>query len=373
VTADLPGRTDVVVVGGGIAGVSAAYFLAVAGREVLLIEREPQLALHTTGRSAAIFLEHYGGAANQRLTAASRSFLTSPPDGLCDHPILTPRPFVMFAPPGDERAIDDVYEQVGRLAVVERLDPAATLELAPYLRPEAVGAAFLEPGAQDIDVMGLHQGFVRGARAAGAVIARGAGLVDVARDDAGWTITTDRGLVRSQVLVDAAGAWGDEVARLAGVEPVGLVPMRRTACTATVPPVPPAGPMVATVGPGFYAKPEPGGLMLVSPADETPSDPCDARPEEIDVARALDAMDAVTTLGARHVTRAWAGLRTFAPDREPVIGWDDAVPGFCWMVGQGGTGIQTAPAAGELLAGVVTGVMRSELGPERLRVSSSWL
>jgi D-arginine dehydrogenase len=148
--------------------------------------------------------------------------------------------------------------------------------------------------------------------------------------------------------------------------------MRRTACTVTVPPVPPDGPMVATVGPGFYAKPESGAHMLVSPADETPSDPCDARPEEIDVARALDAMDGATTLGARHVTRAWAGLRTFAPDRDPVIGWDDAVPGFCWMVGQGGTGIQTAPAAGELLAGVVTGAVRSELGPERLRVSSSW-
>jgi D-arginine dehydrogenase len=319
-----------------------------------------------------MYLEHYGGPANQRLTLASRAFLTSPPEGLCDHPVLTPRAFVTFAPPDELERLDELQAEVGELAEIERLDAAATLDLAPYLRPGVIGGSLHEPGAQDIDVMALHQGFVRGARAAGAAIARSAGLVALGPGrSARWRVTTLAGEVDADVVVDAAGAWGDEVARLAGVAPVGLMPLRRTAFTVTVPPVPPNGPMVATAGPGYYAKPEAGGLMLASPVDETPSEPCDSRPEEIDVARALDAMDATTTLGARHVTRAWAGLRTFAPDHAPVIGWDDDVEGFCWMVGQGGTGIQTAPAAGRLVADVVTGATASELGPERLRVRSS--
>jgi D-arginine dehydrogenase len=369
----LPRRVDVVVVGGGIAGLAATYSLSVAGRAVLVVEREAQLAQHTTGRSAAMYLEHYGGAANQHLTVASRAFLESPPDGLCDHPVLSPRAFLTFAAPGHEHLLDAELAEVGVLAEVETVDARTVLELAPYLRPGAVGAGLLEPGAQDIDVMGLHQGFVRGARAKGAVIARSAAAVVIEPGrDARWSVTTGAGVVAADVVVDAAGAWGDEVAAMAGVEPLGLAPLRRTAFTVTVPPVPPEGPMVNTAGPGFYAKPESGGLMLCSPVDETPSEPCDARAEEIDVARALDALDAATTLGARHVTRAWAGLRTFAPDRDPVIGWDDRVEGFCWMVGQGGTGIQTAPAAGALVAAVVAGDPDAgSLGPTRLRQPST--
>jgi D-arginine dehydrogenase len=374
-TGELPRRVDVVVVGGGIAGVAAAYSLATAGGDVVVVEREPQLALHTTGRSAAMYLEHYGGPVNQRLTVASRAFLTDPPDGLCDDAVLTPRAFLSFAAPGEEHLLDEMQEAVGGLAGVERLDATATRALAPYLRAGAVGGGLLEAAAQDIDVMGLHQGFVRGARAAGAVIARSAGVLAIeAGGDPRWRVTTDAGLIEADVVVDAAGAWGDDVARMAGVDPLGLTPLRRTACTVTVPPdgplVGPDGPMVGTAGPGFYAKPETGGLMLCSPADETPSAPCDARPEEIDVARALDAMDACTTLGARHVVRAWAGLRTFSPDRDPVLGWDDRVEGFCWMVGQGGTGIQTAPACGAVVAAEVTGSAPSDLGPGRLRISS---
>ena len=284
--------------------------------------------------------------------------------------MLTPRAFLTFARPGEEELLADEVAAVGVLAEVERLDAADTRALAPYLRPDAVAGGMLEPGAQDIDVMGLHQGFVRGARAAGAVLARSAGVRSIGpATGARWRVTTDAGAIETDVVVDAAGAWGDAVAGLAGVRPVGLRPLRRTAFTVTVPPIPSEGPMVNTVGPGYYAKPESGGLMLCSPADETLSEPCDARPEEIDVARALDAMEATTTLGARHVTRAWAGLRTFAPDRDPVIGWDDRVEGFCWMVGQGGTGIQTAPAAGELVAAVVAGVADgpADLGPARLR------
>ena len=368
--AELPRRCDVVVVGGGIAGLSAAYCLARDGRRVVVAEQEAHLALHTTGRSAAMFLEHYGGPVNQRLTTASRSFLEAPPEGLCDHPVLTPRAFLTFARPGEEQLLADEVAAVGVLAEVERLDAAATRALAPYLRSDAVVGGMLEPGAQDIDVMGLHQGFVRGARAAGAVLARSAGVRSIGpASGARWRVVTDAGVIETDVVVDAAGAWGDAVAVLAGVHPVGLRPLRRTAFTVTVPPIPPEGPMVNTIGPGYYAKPESGGLMLCSPADETLSEPCDARPEEIDVARALDAMEATTTLGARHVTRAWAGLRTFAPDRDPVIGWDDRVEGFCWMVGQGGTGIQTAPAAGELVGAVVAGAVDgpTDLGPARLR------
>ena len=174
--AELPRRCDVVVVGGGIAGLAAAYCLAATAARSWSSEQEAQLALHTTGRSAAMFLEHYGGPVNQRLTTASRAFLEAPPDGLCDHPVLTPRAFLTFARPGEEQLLADEVAAVGVLAEVERLDAAATRALAPYLRPDAVVGGMLEPGAQDIDVMGLHQGFVRGARAAGAVLARSAGV-----------------------------------------------------------------------------------------------------------------------------------------------------------------------------------------------------
>ena len=304
-----------VVVGGGIAGLSAAYALARGtGCAVVVVEQETQLAQHTTGRSAAMFLEHYGGPVNQRLTAASRPFLEAPPDGLCDHPVLTLRAFLTFARPGEEELLAEEVAAVGLLAEVEPLDAPATRALAPYLRRDAVAGGMLEPGAQDIDVMGLDQGYVRGARAAG-VLARRPGCEDRPAAQTRWSVTTEAGGIETDVVVDAAGAGVTRSRRWPGSFRSGCGPSdaRPSPCVCR---------RSARRSDGQHGR---AGVLreagvgrahavLTGRRDGVGSLRC--RPEEIDVAAVLDAMDTTTTLGARHVTRAWAGLRKFAPDRD---------------------------------------------------------
>ncbi len=350
-------RVDVVIIGGGIAGVTAASHLA-PHRSVVLLEREKQLAHHTTGRSAAIFLENYGGPLNRRLSIGSREFLESRAQGLADVPLLNPEGMLDV---GGPEAVAELTERAAAGAAlvpsIRLVDEAEILGLAPALRPGVVVAGVWEPDAATLDVMALHQAFVRGARNNGASIERDATVRRLSRSDGIWSVKSDAGVFEAPIVVNAAGAWGDEIGEMAGARPLGLEPRRRTAFTVQTDFDTSSWPFVNhDLEPRrCYFKPEAGGQVLCSPADETLSEPCDARPEEIDVARAIDAVNELTILDIRSVKTTWAGLRTFAPDRDPVLGWDDQVDGFCWMVGQGGTGIQTSPASGAVVGAIVRG------------------
>lgn len=338
------------VVGGGIAGVSIAYELA-ARASVVLVEQEAQLAHHTTGRSAAMYLSSYGGTVVRGLTAASRDDFDRLTEELDAPPLLRPRSLLWVTDDTGMPHLDDLF--AGGV-VLDRLTVDEALALCPVLRPERLAAVAQDPGAWEIDVLALHQAYVRGLRARAAEVRRSARAA-VSRAGAGWRVDTAPGAIEADVVVVAAGAWCDEVATTAGVEPVGLRPLRRTLVTSPVHRDEPidAWPLVADVADRFYFRPEGPDQVLLSPADEIPSDPCDARPEEEDVALALERVNEATTLGLRSVRAAWAGLRTFAPDRAPVVGWRSGEEGFCWFAGQGGYGIQMAPALARTGAALV--------------------
>jgi D-arginine dehydrogenase len=347
---------EVAIVGAGIAGASAAYFLAPTAR-VVVLEREDQPGYHTTGRSAALFSETYGNASVRSLTRASRAFFKSPPAGFAAQPLLTPRGVVFFGR-DDHRAILEAQAEAlrGTGGKVEWLAPEAIVARVPALRPAWAAVGLLEPDAEDIDVHALLSGFLRGARAAGAQIMTGAALEAADYDGRRWTLRTRAGELHADIVVNAAGAWADEVAVLAGAAPLGLAPLRRTAIVFECPRfTPTAGwPAAVDATEDFYFRPE-AGRFLASPADETPSPPCDAQPEEMDVALLIDRLQAATTFDIARITARWAGLRTFAPDRSLVAGFDRARPGLFWLAGQGGYGIQTAPAMGQLVAALVKG------------------
>ncbi len=338
-----------IVVGGGIAGAAAAAALAEhpSGPTVRLLEAENQLAQHTTGRSAAQLLDNYGALPVRTLTAASRPSFAG---------MLSPRPLLTVAIAADAEVIDaELANQVpgphGARSLTE-ISVEEALGWFPRLRPETISRALLEPDAADIDVAGVHAAMIRDARAAGATIDTGEALVSAtATPGGGWDVVTNSGHYGADLVINCAGAWGDDVARRCSVPVIGLTPMRRTAFMVASPDGDASGgwPLVADARHRWYCKPD-GSQFLCSPADETPSEPCDARPEELDVALAIERINAQTTLGIRSVRSAWAGLRTFSSDRSMVIGPEQDHPGFVWCVGQGGTGIQTAPAAGWLTA-----------------------
>ena len=344
---------DVAIIGGGIAGVSAASRVSET-HSVVLLEQENELAYHTTSRSAAVYIENEGGPVFHRLSTASRPFFDESPGA--DSPIVTPMPVMSV---GDDSMADALRDEVGEASRVTPsirfVEGKELFELCPALNPEVVSAAMLESTAGSIDVMGLHQLFLRTARAAGADIRRSAKLTSARRNGDRWSIETAAGPVTASVIINAAGAWGDVVADYCGVRPVGLQPKRRTAFTAPIVADPSGWPFIYSGIPDLecYFKAEAGSQLLCSLSDEQNSDPCDARPEEIDIALAIDRINTISTVGVRSVSTTWAGLRTFAPDRNPVFGMDDMVDGFVWMVGQGGCGIVTSPIAGEIAASLV--------------------
>lgn len=346
--------TDVIVIGGGIAGVSVAYELSKTVA-VTLLEMESTLAFHTTGRSAATFLETYGGEQIRALTTGSRDFFEAPPE-LFEPVLVTPRPLLQIALDGRGSRVEAMYESVRALVSdVELLDGAGCREVHPLLKPGVAERGLLEPRAMAIDVAAVHQGYVRGARANGTTIARDAAAATLERRADGWTVTTTDGHVhRAPTVVNAAGAWADVVATAADVAPVGLAPLRRTIFMVASPlGVASKGlPNCSDVDESFYVNPE-GAQFLCSPADETPCPPCDAKPDEMEIARAVESINAVTELAVRSVSSSWAGLRTFASDRNFVVGEDPGAPGFFWLAGQGGYGIQTAPATARLAAALV--------------------
>lgn len=348
---------DVLILGAGMAGASAAYFLAPHLR-VLVLEREAQPGYHATGRSAALYSETYGNATVRAITTASRPFYFDPPQGFADYPLVTPRGALTVGAASDHDHLRAVWRELRALVPnVQWWTQDQILQRVPVLRPEMAHCGVFEPDAMDMDVHAIHQGFLRGAKAAGAQLVCGAGAQGIRREAGGWHVDTAAGSFSAPILINAAGAWCDELAQLAGVAPVGLVPKRRTAFTTEAP----AGcdisawPLVIDAQESYYFKPD-AGLLLMSPANEDPVSPQDVQPEELDVAIAVDRIETATTLQIRQVRRKWAGLRSFVADKTPVVGFAPDAPGFFWLAGQGGYGIQTAPAMGELTAALVRGL-----------------
>ncbi|MEQ8298135.1 MAG: FAD-binding oxidoreductase [Nitratireductor sp.] len=349
----LPQDVDIAVIGAGIAGASVAAELAASAR-VALLERETQPGYHTTGRSAALFSAIYGPAPIRALSRASAPFFDAPPDGFAAGPLLSPRGVIMIARQDQLGSVEAMLADLAQGSAVARLDAAAIAAMVPMLRPGYAVAAVHEPGARDIDVDALHQGYLRRFRDLGGRLVTDGGVDALAHDGRGWRIDTPRGAVRAGTVVNAAGAWADEIAILAGATPVGLVPKRRTAMIVSAPEgVPVSGyPTVVDIDEQFYLKPE-SGRLLISPADETPSPPCDAQPEEIDIAICVDRIERAFDLKVARIDNKWAGLRSFVADKVPVAGYDPSVPGFFWLAGQGGYGIQSAPALARCAAALV--------------------
>lgn len=342
---------DIAVIGGGIGGATAACHLA-PDHTVVLLEQEAELAFHTTSRSAAIYLEGDGGGVMHRLNRSSRSFFDLDHPEL-DAPLLESLPVLTVGTEGMEQQLRDQAERDHVLTPsIRYVESAEMLEMCPILQPAVVTCGIIESTAASLDVMALHQLYVRRARGIGADVRRSSKVSAIEPTAQGWRLTTASGTVECGAIVNAAGAWGDVVAELAGVQPIGLTPMRRTAFTARVDVDPSPWPFIYSHSSEYpcYFKPEAGQQLLCSLSDETPSEPVDARPLEIDVAMAIDHINTISTLNLRSVTTTWAGLRTFAPDRDPVYGWDDSVDGFFWLCGQGGWGIVSSPAAGRIAA-----------------------
>jgi len=343
-------RFDALVVGAGIAGATAAAHLAPT-RRVALLEAEESAGYHTTGRSAAIWILNYGPPDVRALSGASRAFFEAPPEGF--PPLAHGRAIVSLAPPAQAAQLDAM------LAAGTGLTPIALAEVAamvPALRPGYAVAATIERDAFDIDVAAMHQGFLRVAQTLGGTLALRSRAGRIWRQAGLWHAETSTGAIfAAPILVNAAGAWGDEVATIAEVAPIGLTPKRRTALI-----IDPGRhdcadwPLVGDAAHSWYVRPEARRKLMLSPADETPSAPCDARPEEIDIAIAIDRMQQALDIPVTRVEHSWAGLRTFTPDGSLAIG-PASEAGFFWMCGQGGYGMQTAPAAGALLAHIIDG------------------
>lgn len=376
-------QTEVLIAGAGVAGASAAYFLA-PHCQVTILEREDQPGYHTTGRSAALFAESYGNAPVRALTRASRAFLEAPPAGFAANPILAPRGYLVFGRSDQGDALERIAEESAATGTPMQVLPGSRVrELVPALRGDHAHRGLLDPTAQDMDVHALHQGFLRGARANGARLVMNAELRSAEYSGGRWQVETGAGEFGAGVLVNAAGAWVDEVARACCAAPIGIQPLRRTAIVFECARFSGGAaktahwPMASDADETLYFRPEAGGF-LASPGDETPSPPCDAQPDELDVATLLERLQAATDFEITRVTAKWTGLRSFVADRTLVAGFDAEQPGLFWLAGQGGYGIQTCPAMGMAAAALVLGrdlpqALRDEgvaaamLDPRRLR------
>ncbi|WP_404817619.1 NAD(P)/FAD-dependent oxidoreductase [Falsiroseomonas ponticola] len=353
---------DVVIIGAGMAGATAAAHCAWRGLKVALLEAEESAGYHSTGRSAALWILNYGPPDVRRLSGASRAFFEKPPEGFAPGPLISTRPVVNLAPPDQ---VAHLRQMIAEGAEIEEIDVAEVAAMVPALRPGYAAMASIERDAFDIDVASLHSGFLKSARAAGGVLALRHRAGRIWHEGGRWHAQASDGAVhRAKVLVNAAGAWGDEVAAIAGVARIGLQPKRRTALI-----IDPGDhdcrgwPLLGDADHSWYARPEARRKLMVSPADETDMDPHDVQPDEIDVAIAVDRMQQALDIPVNRVEHRWAGLRSFTPDRSLAIGFERSAPGFLWLVGQGGYGIQTAPAAGRLVAGIIAGDVEADVAP----------
>jgi D-arginine dehydrogenase len=348
---------DIVILGAGMAGASLAAELGLqaprSGR-VLLLEMEDQPGRHATGRSAAMFFESYGNPTVRALTRASRAFLEHPPSGFAEVPLMTPRAAMIVADADGLSRLEATLQGPDAAPTSHRISAEAALQHVPILRADWVAGAVLDESGCDMEVAAIHQGYLRMARKAGVTVMLGATEIKVERQGPNWLLRSRTGDYSTPVLVNATGAWADSVARQAGAAPVGLQPMRRTAMTIAAPTQVDSRhwPMVIDVDESVYFKPDAGQLLL-SPANEDPMEPCDVAPEELDIAIAVDRFETLTTERVRRINHRWAGLRSFVADRSPVAGYDPMTEGFFWLAGQGGYGIQMAPALARAAAALL--------------------
>ncbi|MFM0154904.1 MULTISPECIES: NAD(P)/FAD-dependent oxidoreductase [Paraburkholderia] len=372
---------DFLVIGGGIAGASVAYWLAPHGRTIVL-ERESQPGYHATGRSAAQYIATYGTPQVRTLTLASREFFDYPPEGFGDAPLLRRRSVLTIGLPGHETLLDEAWQVLCSVTDSgERLDAATACAMVPVLRRERIVGAILEPESYDMEVHALHQGFLRGLKHHGARLVNDADVIALVQRGSRWLVQTTGVAYEAPIVVNAAGAWCDVVARQAGVQPIGIVPRRRSAFTFE----PPSNvavrdwPLVGAADHSFYFKPD-AGVLLGSPANADPAEPQDVQPEELDIALGIHLLEENTTLRVRP-QHTWAGLRSFVADGDLVAGFDPVAPGFFWCAGQGGYGIQTSAAMGEACAALVRGeplpphllhfgLTPAMLSPNRLRTAA---
>ncbi len=349
---------DIVIIGAGIAGVGLAAALG-PGPKVAILEQEARHGYHSTGRSAAIYIRNYGNDVIRALNAASAPLFEQGDASLFPHPLLTPRGVLNVA---DEEGLARHEAMLEGSHGMEILTREQALAMVPALRPEKLAAAAYERDAQDMDVSALHEGWLRKARANGATLMVGTPMLSAMREGGRWRIETSVGELTATILVDAAGAWADDVATRAGIAPLGLQPMRRSIA---VIPAPEAydiagWPLIADSAEGWYAKPD-AGRLYVSPAEEIPVDPHDAYVDDMVLAEGLWRFEQAVDVPVTRVERSWAGLRTFAPDRTPVVGFGG--DGFFWLAGQGGYGIQTSPA----LSALATALVKGETPPDGLK------
>jgi len=338
-------KADVIVIGAGIAGASAAAELA-SDAAVLLLEMESQPGYHATGRSAAYFAAAYGKKVVRDFTACCEGFFLRPPEGFSELELIRPRDSFFFGRADQEEQLLALQQDNPALV---RVSAEQVRERVPVFADGYLGAGLWERRGGDLDVDAILQGYLRLFRRRGGVLRNAHAVTSLQRAGGVWAVSAAGTIFEAPVVVNAAGAWADRVASLAGLQPLGIKPLRRTALTVA----PPADvdirdwPNMIDADEAFYFKPE-AGHILISPADETPSEPCDAQPDDFDVAVGVDRFERATGLDIRHVITRWAGLRTFAPDRVFVSGFDPRSEGFFWLAGQGGYGIQSAPAVAQL-------------------------
>ncbi len=353
----MPQQADFLIIGGGIAGASVAYWLSPHGR-VILLERESQPGYHSTGRSAAMFMESYGTPQVCALTRASRAFFENPPAGFADSPVLSARGAMMVATQGQDTLLANYWESARTLSPNARLlDASAACAMVPVLRADRVLGAVHEPDALAMDVDVLHQGYLRGIRRSGGTVVCNAEVTALQRSAQGWQLRAGGIDYAAPVVLNAAGAWADVVASLAGVRPIGLQPKRRSAFIFA----PPQGvssndwPLTIGIDEDWYFKPD-AGMLLGSPANADPVPPQDVQAEELDIALAIDRIESMTSLSIRRPSRTWAGLRSFVADGDLVGGFAADASGFFWVAAQGGYGIQTSAAMGEACAALARGL-----------------
>ncbi len=373
-------RFDVAVIGGGIAGTSVAAELS-KDRRVLLLEMESQPGYHTTGRSAAVYAAVYGPSPIRALTRASRAFFASPSTSQFNTALFRPRPIMMIARQEQAFALDQTIAEVGVMTPVERINESAIRKLNPLVKTGYASAAMLDMSGEDIDVAALHQGYLRQFRDFGGDLRCNATVLGLTHTGRDWQINTGVGEFTVDTIVNAAGAWAEHIGGLAQAESIGLIPKRRTAAIVAAPielaPDTLASlPITIDIEENFYLKPD-AGRLLISPADETPSPACDAQPEDMDIALCVERIEQAFDLQVHRIESKWAGLRSFVADKCPVVGYSTTAPAFFWLAGQGGYGIQTAPALARLAASQVLqrpmpediaaeGVDLSEIDPSRL-------
>jgi D-arginine dehydrogenase len=348
-------NSDILIIGGGVAGLSAAAMLSDQAK-VTVLEAEEQIGFHSSGRSATMLHYALGDRLVRELTAASRSFIENPPGDFTDVPLGRRMPVLIHGREDERKALDKLESDLAPFAALERLDARGVHELCPLLKEDAICGLADRHGIR-LDPHALLQGYLRTLRNRGGELVTGARAAKIERSDGFWRVTIDRGdHYSAPIIVNAGGAWADAVAGMAGIQPIGLRPLRRTIITFDAP----AGadldhlPFAKTIGDELYFAPE-SGRLFASPMDEVPSEPLDAQPDEYEVALAAFRMEERTIVKVDHIHSRWAGLRTFAPDRHPVVGFAPDEEGFFWLAGQGGFGLQTSPALARLSTSLIAG------------------